>query len=102
MTFDEYTSLRVTVQWRSGSQPVSPTTVHYKLVNLTTNRTVIDWTAATPVSADTTIDLDAQHIVALSGKRTEEQEITFAADKDTADQVTKAKSWTVRNLRAFS
>jgi hypothetical protein len=101
MTFNEYTSLRVTARFRSGKQPISPTTVHYKLINLTTNRTIIDWTEASP-SADMQIDLDAQYIVADSRHPIEEQQITIAGDKGTDDQVTQVWSWKIRNLRAFS
>lgn len=100
-TFNEFTSLRVTARFRSGSQPISPTTVHYKLINRTSGSTVIDWTQVPP-SADVTIDLDARLITVNSRRRYEEQEITVAADKDTADQVTQVRSWTVRNNSAFN
>ncbi len=95
-TFDEYTSLRVSVHWRSGKTPISPATLHYKLVNKTKRQTVIDWTSITP-SADAAVDLDAQLVKCLGRQNQEEQEITFAADKGTSEQVTKVKSWLVRN-----
>lgn len=96
-TFDEYTSLRASVHWRSGRSPVSPTTCHYKLVNKTKHQTIIDWTEITPTSADISVELDAQIIRCLSRQAMEEQEITFAADKGTSEQVTKVRSWLVRN-----
>lgn len=99
-TFNEYTSLQVEANLRSGTEPVSPTTVHYKLVNLTTGRVVVDWTPVAP-SADVVIDLDARHIRVDSRRRYEDQEITIAADKDTEDQVTQTRSWRVRNVSAF-
>lgn len=97
-TFNERTSLRVTARMRSGRLPVSPTTVHYKLMNLTRNQTLIDWTAVTP-SADVQIDLDAR--VLNVERREEEFEITIVGDKDTEEQVTKEHSFTLRNRRAF-
>lgn len=99
-TFNERTSLRVTARLRSGRLPVSPNTLHYKLVNLTRNQTLIDWTSVTP-SADVVIDLDAQ-VLNVMTRREEQIEITIASDKDTDEQVTEELSWTIRNRRAFS
>ncbi len=97
--FNERTSLRVTARLRSGRLPVSPNTLHYKLVNLTRNQVLVDWTAVTP-SADAVIEIDAQLLNA--SYREEEIEITIASDKDTADQVTYPLTWTIKNRRAFS
>lgn len=97
--FNERTSLRVTARFRSGRLPVSPTTVHYKLVNLTRNQVLVDWTPVTP-SADVVIDLDAQ-LLNVTNRREEEVEITIASDKDTAEQVTWPLTWTLKNRRAF-
>jgi hypothetical protein len=98
-TFNERTSLRVTARLRSGSDPISPTTLHYKLINLSRNETVIDWTALTP-SADASVDIDAR-LLNVIGRKPEEFEITFAGDKDTDDQVTKELTWWLKNRRAF-
>ncbi len=99
MTFNELTSLRVQARFRNRTLPISPTTVHYKLLNLTRNQTVIDWTEVTP-SADVSIEIDAQ-LLTVSGRREEIYEITIASDKDTADQVTQERTWKVTNRRAF-
>lgn len=98
-TFNERTSLRVTARFRSGRTPISPNTLHYKLMNLTRNQTVIDWTQVIPPSADVTIDLDARLLSVT--RREEEFEITLVGDKDTAEEVPKAYSWTLVNRRAF-
>ncbi len=98
-TFNERTSLRVTARLRSGRDPVSPTTLHYKLMNLSRNETLIDWTAVTPPSADVEIDIDAR---LLNVTRNEEKfEITIVGDKDTDEQVTNDLAWVLQNRRAF-
>lgn len=98
-TFNERTSLRVTARLRSGSDPISPTTLHYKLMNLSRNDTVIDWTSITP-TADAVIEIDSR-LLNVTSRKAEEFEITIVGDKDTDDEVTKELSWWLKNRRAF-
>lgn len=100
-TFQEYTSLRSTCRFRSGRLSISPTAVHYKLINKTHKQTIIDWTEVSPASADVVVEIDAQLVRCIDPcRRQEEQEITFAADKDTSEQVTESRSWLVENSLA--
>ena len=100
-TFQEYTSLRSTSRFRAGRLSISPTTVHYKLINKTHRTTLIDWTEVSPASADVIVEIDAQLVKCINPcLRQEEQEITFAADKDTSEQLTKSHSWLVENSLA--
>jgi hypothetical protein len=99
-TYDEYTALVVTARFRNRQREVIPATVHYKLRNKSTNSTLIDWTEI-PADNDVSVSVSAQTNVANRYAR-EELELTIAANKDTANQVTKQTRWYVNNRRATS
>lgn len=100
--FKEGNALTVTGRFMDGRTQIIPTTVHYKLVNLTTSSTVIDWTSVAP-SQEVDIDISGLLVkVQRSSNRYEIYEATVVADKDTATQIANAERWKVKNLHVFS
>jgi hypothetical protein len=100
--FSEGNALTVTVRFRASNEAVIPTTAHYKLVNITADTTVVDWTSVVP-DAEIEIDLSAIDLrVSSRNRRYEIFEITAVSDKDTADQAAKAERFKLKNLNAIS
>lgn len=101
--FNEGNALSVTARFRAGTQEITPTTIHYKFVNITTNETVIDWTQVIPVSATIEIEISALLVdVQRSSNDYELYEVTVVADKDTADQCVGFERLKINNLNAIN
>jgi hypothetical protein len=101
--FNEGNALSVTARFRSGTQEIIPSTIHYKLVNLTVNSTIIDWTQVIPVSATVEIVISALDMdVELSSSRYEMFEVTVVADKDTADQCVAFEQLKINKVSAIN
>ena len=101
--FNEGTNVVAAVTFLdSDNSPSIPSTVHYRLRNTTANRTVIDWTSVSPATA-LEIDIPAQSVAIVSqSRRTERQQLTVVANKDTAAQITEVVEWIVVNLDAVN
>lgn len=101
--FNEGNALSVTARFRAGTQEIIPATVHYKLVNITTSSTVIDWTEVPSSSANVEIDISALNVeVQRRSNRYELYEVTVVADKDTADQCVGVERLKIKNLNAIN
>lgn len=81
---------------------VTPTNVYYRLDNLTTCTTVLDWTN---VSADDEVTITVtptQNSLQCQGNREELMQLTVAADKDLATQYMDSVTWEVENIHGVT
>lgn len=88
---------------RSTAAAATPTTVHYRIDNLTSRNEVKDWTSVSP-STSVSITVAASENVIDGGSldsalpKYQVLQLTVALDKDLSTQVTQSKTWRVKNL----
>lgn len=88
---------------RSTGAAATPTTVHYRIDNLSTRNEVKDWTSVSPgTTASITVSASDNAIEGGSFEqalpRWQTMQLTVAIDKDLSTQVTASKTWRVKNL----
>ena len=98
----ERSSITVTAYFRNSSNAASaPSTVHYRIDNLTTQTNITGWTSVTPgVSVDITIKSAENRIIGQSNVR-ERRQITVSADKGTTTETRDTAEWFVNNIGGF-
>lgn len=99
---NEGTALAVDVSFLSETgTPIAPSTVHYRLFNVTARRDVIDWTEIA-TAPDVEISIPAQAVRIENDRNPREvQELTVVANKDLPTQVPEVFSWEVTNLEVI-
>ena len=89
----------------STNTAVVPTTVRYRIKDLTNNRVVLDWTSVTPASSvDFTITPTQNAIYDQDTRnrlRYEERSVVVQADQGTDDQFVDEYLYRVINLRGY-
>jgi len=94
----ERSSITVTVYFRASGAASAPSTVHYRIDNLTTGSNITAWTSVTPgVSVDIPITSAENKIVGQSNVR-ERRQITVSADKGTNTETRDTAEWFVNNI----
>ncbi len=86
---------------RATSAASAPSTVKYRLDNLTTLETVLDWTTATPGTTLSIAVTSTQNAIRSEGSAFERMELTVSANHDLATQVRQSVQYTIVNNRAF-
>lgn len=89
----------------TANVPSTPTTLEYRIVDLTNDRVVRDWTTITPaaifsiniVATDNEIYNDSRK----SRYRFEERVIVISANRDTDLMFNKEERYLIRNLRGY-
>ena len=94
----ERSSIPVTAYFRDSGAASAPSTVHYRIDNLTTHTNITGWTSVTPgVSVDITIKSAENRIIGQSNVR-ERRQITVSADKGTTTETRDTAEWFVNNI----
>ena len=88
---------------RSTGAAATPTTVHYRIDNLSTRNEVKGWTSVTPgTTASITVASTENVMDGNSAQWTvpkwQTLQLTVALDKDLSTQVTQSKNWRVNNI----
>ena len=88
---------------RSSAAAATPTTVHYRIDNLSTKNEVKDWTSVTPGTSVSISVASTENVI--DGGSTETSipkyqtlQLTVALDKDLSTEVRNFKNWRVKNL----
>lgn len=86
---------------RSTGAADAPSTVKYRIDNLTVRQTVLDWTTAT-ASAAVSIAITATNTAIRDQiNREEKLQLTVAGNPDTSTQVRESIVFEVENIRGF-
>lgn len=77
----------------------APSSIKYRLDNLTTCETVLDWTTVA-AAANVSIAITAtQNAIRSNCNRSERMQLTVASNPDTSTQVRETVEWDVTNIR---
>ena len=105
--YPERTSFTATAYFRTRATGAAstPTTVEYRIDNITTRTTVTDWTTVTPgnsvsitvKSGENTIESSTGH--AFSGfPKWEKLQLTVSADRNLDTEVNNIRQWRCNNI----
>lgn len=109
--YPERTSFTATAYFRTRSTAAAatPTTVHYRIDNLSTRQQITDWTSVTPgTTASITVKSGENTISNNDGysysnwPRWETKQLTVAIDKDLDSMVIANKNWRCDNKFGIS
>ena len=100
--YKEQSAFTATVYFRDSSDAAdTPTTVHYRIDDITTRTKIADWTSVTPgVSVSISVSPTNNKIVA-EGNRWERRQLTVSSDKGLTTETRDTVDWKVRNIRGF-
>ena len=105
--YAERTSFTATAYFRTRATgaAATPTTVHYRIDNLTTKEQITDWTSVTPGITSSITVKAGENLISVNSRtvygaspKWQTLQLTVALDKDLDTQVTQAKTWRVNNL----
>ena len=86
----------------TSDAPATPTTVHYKVYDVSNQRTVRNWTAvSTAEYVDIQIDA-ADHDIFDDTKKFQKHTLTVQANQGLATQYSDEFAYTIKNLSAFT
>ena len=99
----ERSSFTATAYFRDSSDAAeAPSTVHYRIDDLTTAAVVLDWTTITAaVSVNILIKSEYNKIIADSNSY-EVRQLTVSADKGTDNETRDTVQWQVENIDGFT
>jgi len=83
---------------RSTAAAVTPTTVHYRVDDLTTGKELIDWTSVTPASNVTIAITSTFNDIQDDTSHRETKQLTIRADGGTDTEHLETIEWMVTNL----
>ena len=101
-TYNERSAFTTTAYYRNASDAAdTPTTIHYRVDDLTTNTVITNWTSATPgVSVDITITPTENRMISNRNKW-ERRQITVSADKGLSTETRDIVQYKVLNTGGF-
>jgi hypothetical protein len=85
--------------WTDTTEPwvlVAPTTLRYRVDNLSTGATVLDWTSGTATSNQTITVTGTQNTTSECGQQ--KMQLTVQADAGLSTVCVNTREWLVRNL----
>ena len=100
-SFREGSAFTATAYFRNRATQAAdaPSSIKYRLDNLTTCETVLDWTTVSP-AANVSIDITAtQNAIRARCTTTERMQLTIASNPDAATQVRESVEWDVTDIR---
>jgi len=101
LEYFEKSAVTVGANFRSGGAAAVPTTVHYRVDNLTTKTNIVDWTSVTPAASVSISITPAQNTITSNCNPWERRQVTFAADKDTATETRDIVEYKLMNIGGF-
>ena len=104
--YKERSSFTATAYFRSGDAADTPSTVHYRIDNITTNRnkatSILGWTSATPGTSVSISITSAQNRILDSSNVWERRQLTVSADKGTSTETRDTAEWKIENIGGFN
>ena len=98
----ERNSITVTAYFRDAANAAeAPSTIHYRIDDLTTNTAVKAWTSVSAASSAAIVVLSAENRIVHNGNKTERRQITVSADKGTTTETRDTAEWFIDNIGAF-
>ena len=98
----ERNSITVTAYFRDSSNAAeAPTTIHYRIDDLTTKTAITGWTSVTPAVSAAIVITSAENRIIGQGNKRERRQITVSADKGTTTETRDTAEWFVENIGGF-
>lgn len=99
--FNERSNFTFTAYFRTRSTgaAATPTTVHYKLVNLSADKTVQDWTTISAAANISQQIVGSLNQIEVDYHPSERMELLVAADKGADDEVIGSAYYKIMNVR---
>ena len=98
----ERNSISVTAYFRDSSNAASaPTTIHYRVDDITTATNITAWTSVSAASSVSITIKSAENRIVNQADARERRQITVAADKGTTTETRDTAEWKVENIGGF-
>ncbi len=98
----ERSSFTATAYFRDSSDAAeAPTTIHYRIDDLTTRTVLLDWTSVSAASSASIAVTSAQNKIINDRNDWERRQITVAANKDLATETRDTAQWIIENIGGF-
>jgi len=103
-TFYEGSNFTATVNFRtrSSSGASTPTTVHYRVEDLTNKEVITDWTSVTPGSSVSISVTPTMNAIKSDVNHQERKQLIVKADSGLDTQAIGQATWRVKNLQGIS
>lgn len=94
----ERSSITVTAYFRdSDNAAEAPTTIHYRIDDLTTGDAIKAWTSVSAAASASITVTSAENKIVSNGNTRERRQITVSADKGTTTETRDTAEWFVVN-----
>lgn len=101
--YKERNSFTATAYFRDSSDAASaPTTVHYRIDDLSTETAILDWTTASAASSVSISVTPAQNRIIDHSNVWERRQLVVSADKGTSTETRDSIEWKVMNIGGFN
>ena len=98
----ERNSIAVTAYFRDSSNAASaPTTVSYRIDDITTTTEILTWTSVTTGTSVSITVKSAENKIVNQGDKRERRQITVSADKGTTTETRSSAEWFIENIGGF-
>jgi len=101
-TVKERNSATITAYFRNSSNAATvPTTVDYRIDDISTHTPITAWTSVSPASEVSITVKSAENRIIANGDATERRQITVSADRGTTTETRDTTEWFVENIGGF-
>ena len=98
----ERNSITVTAYFRNSSNAATaPTTVHYRIDDITTTTEILAWTTVSAAASVSITIKSAENKIVNQGDKRERRQITVAADKGTTTETRDTVEYFIENIGGF-
>jgi len=98
----ERNSITVTAYFRDSSDAAeAPTTVHYRIDDITTTTKITDWTSVTTGVSVSIVIKSAENRIINQGDKRERRQITVSSDKGTTTETRDTVEYYIENIGGF-
>ena len=100
----EATQITATAYFRTRSTGAAstPTTIHYKVEDESTEQTIRDWTSVTAASSASITLSSTDNVIKDATNKYERRRLLVMADKDLSTQAVNSITYLVKNVRGIS
>ena len=102
-SYKERNAFTATAYFRDSSDAASaPTTIDYRIDDLTTNTAITAWTSATPGTSVSISVTPTENRIIGQRNTWERRQLTVSADKGTSTETRDTVEWRVINIGSFN
>lgn len=99
----ERSAITVTAYFRDAADAAeAPTTIHYRIDDLSTNVRITDWTSVSAASSASISITAAENKINNHWNEFERRQITVSADKGLDGETRDTATWLVENIGGFT